>query len=157
VTPGPRLRRALAIALALALASPAAAAACPRTSLGDVENEVICLECGVSLDVAENSLQARQQREFISKQVAGCRSKDEIKDALVAQYGDGVLAAPKPEGIGLAAYLVPILAFLAAVAGVTFAALRWRRRRAAPAAAAASAPEPRDSARLDADIGRYDL
>ena len=151
------MRRVLALALAVVLAAPTAAGACPRTSLGDVENEVICLECGVSLDVAENSLQARQQREFISRQVAACRSKDEIKDALVAQYGEGVLAAPKAEGIGLAAYLVPILAFLAAAAGVTLAALRWRRRRARPAPAPSPAPEPRDSARLDADIGRYDL
>jgi cytochrome c-type biogenesis protein CcmH len=154
-------RAALAIGICLVLAAPAAA--CPRTTLGDVESEVMCLECGVSLDVAEGSLQANQERAFITRQIAACRTKDQIKAALAAQYGDRVLAAPKAEGIGLAAYLVPILAFLAGATAVAFAALRWRGRRArlanaaaASAGADAPAPDPSESARLEADLGRYD-
>jgi cytochrome c-type biogenesis protein CcmH len=151
---------AIAIGVCLVLAAPAAA--CPRTTLGDVESEVMCLECGVPLDVAEGSLQANQERAFITRQIVACRTKDQIKSALAAQYGDRVLAAPKAEGIGLAAYVVPILAFLAGAAAVTLAAVRWRRRRArlatAPAATGAESnpPDPRESARLDADLGRYD-
>jgi cytochrome c-type biogenesis protein CcmH len=151
----------------LALGGPAAAAAsCPRTSIGEVEHEVMCLECGVPLDVAENSLQANQERAFINRQIAACRTKDQIKAALAAQYGDRVLAAPKARGIGLAAYVVPIVAFLAAAAAVAFAAVRWRGRRArlaaaggngdGPATPPAPALDPRESARLEADLGRYD-
>lgn len=154
-----RLVATLALAATLAAPATSAAAACPRTSLGAVESEVMCLECGVPLDVAEGSLQANQERAFISRQVAACRTKDQIKAALVAQYGDRVLAAPKAEGIGLAAYVIPIVAFLAAAAAIAFAALRWRARRS-PVAAGQSTTEaldPGDAARLEADLGRYDL
>jgi cytochrome c-type biogenesis protein CcmH len=150
----------LAVIAALAVAAPAlAAAACPRTTLGDVEHEVMCLECGVPLDVAENSLQARQERTFISRQIAACRTKDQVKDALAAQYGDRVLATPKPSGIGLAAYLVPIAALLVGLAAIGYGVTRWRRRTAAAEPTAPSPPpaDPRDAARLEADLTRYDL
>jgi cytochrome c-type biogenesis protein CcmH/NrfF len=154
-------RLAVALALCLTVAAPTAAVACPRTSLGDVDDEVMCLECGVPLDVATDSLQAKQERTFIERQIAACRTKDQIKTALAAQYGDRVLAAPKAKGFGLTAYLVPAAAFLAAAALVTVAALRWRRRRPRAAAVAAAdgtpPPDPTDAARLEADLRRYEL
>ncbi|MEA2374691.1 MAG: cytochrome c-type biosis protein CcmH [Thermoleophilaceae bacterium] len=151
------MRRIAVLALAAVLLTIAApAAACPRTSLGDVEPEVMCIECGVPLDVASDASTAKIERAFITRMVAQCKSKDQIKAALVAQYGDGVLATPKSKGFGLAAWVVPLVAFLAAASLITAAALRWRRRRArladpAPPSVAA------DSARLDADLHRYDL
>ena len=156
------MRRGLATLLsaATALAAPAvAAAACPRTTVGEVEHEVMCLECGVPLDVAENSLQARQERAFITRQVAACRTKDQVKDALAAQYGDRVLATPKAKGFGLTAYLVPAAAVLLGAAAIAFAVRRWRRREraGAPPAGPTAATDPREAARLEADLGRYDL
>ena len=146
--------RLIALGLALLMLAPAAAAACPKTTLGDVEDEVMCLECGVPLNVAEGSLQANQERAFITRQIAACKSKDEIKAALAAQYGDRVLAAPKAKGFGLAVYVVPVVAFLLAAAAVALGARRWRRRRTRTSAP--PPPDPRDSARLEADLGRYD-
>jgi cytochrome c-type biogenesis protein CcmH len=156
------VRRATIIALALLLCSAAptaalASASCPRTSLGDIEDEVMCLECGVPLDVATDSLQARQERAFITRQIAACRTKDQIKAALAAQYGDRVLATPKAKGIGLAAYLVPAAGLLLGAAVITLAAIRWRGRRPRTAAATPATADPRDSARLEADLGRYDV
>jgi cytochrome c-type biogenesis protein CcmH len=153
-------RRALAAALIAATALAAPAAACPRTTVGEVEHEVMCLECGVPLDVAENSLQAKQERAFIARQVAACRTKDQIEDALAAQYGDRVLAAPKAKGFGLTAYLVPIAAVVLGATAIALAVRRWRRRTTAAAPAEATptaAPDPREAARLEADLGRYDL
>jgi cytochrome c-type biogenesis protein CcmH len=146
-----------ALAACILLAAPAIAAACPRTTLGAVEDEVMCLECGVPLDVAEGSLQAKQERQFITRQIAACRTKDQIKDALAAQYGDRVLATPKAHGFGLAAYVVPTLAVLAAALAIGLAALRWRRSRARePGPATAAPPDPGESARLDADLARHE-
>jgi cytochrome c-type biogenesis protein CcmH len=155
-------RPAAALAVCVLLGVPAAAAAdCPRTTLGEVEHEAMCLECGVPLDVAENSLQARQERAFISRQIAACRSKDQIKSALAAQYGDRVLSTPKAKGFGLAAYLVPIGAVLIGAVLIGFAVARWRARRASAgtpgSAAAAPALDAGDSARLEADLGRYEV
>jgi cytochrome c-type biogenesis protein CcmH len=147
------VKTALAIALLLAALAPAAAqAAQPRTTLPDVEDEVMCLQCGVPLNLAEDAPSAQRERAFIKGLVAQCRSKQQIKDALVAQFGSRVLAEPKSSS----AWLVPAIAFAAGALLVGFGAFQWRRRRRTPAPAA-SAAGPAESARLDADLERYDL
>jgi len=139
------------------LGLPAAAAAdCPKTTLGDVEDEVMCQVCGTPLSLATEAPQAQRERELIERLIARCRSKEEIKRTLAAEYGDEVLALPDDDGFGLAAYLVPALGLLVGGGAVAWAALRWRRGRAAGRAGAA-AETGAASARLDADIERYDL
>ena len=149
-----RLRLALpAAAAALALLPAAALAHCPQTTLADVEDEVMCPVCGVPLELATEAPQAQRERAFIQGQIDRCRSKGQIKQALVAQFGQRVLAKPEDKGFDVVAYLVPALALVLALAAITFAALRWRRRqRAAPAAGAPAAGE-----RLESDMERYDL
>ena len=149
-------RSLLALAVLLALAAPAAASAatCPKTSLPDLEDEVMCLECRQPLEQSPDAPQAQRERALISSLIAQCKSKSEIKAVLVRQFGDRVLALPPGKGFSLSAYVVPGLAVLAALAGIAAAALRWRRRRPPPPAAAASGGE---SARLDADLERYEL
>ena len=44
--------------------------------------------------------QAQRERFFIERQIADCRSKEEIKNALVAQFGESVLALPGDNGEG---------------------------------------------------------
>ncbi|HEV2062807.1 MAG TPA: cytochrome c-type biogenesis protein CcmH, partial [Solirubrobacteraceae bacterium] len=73
---------------------PVALAAEPRTSLPDVEDEVMCVTCNVPLNIAE-SPQASRQRAFIRRLVDRGLSKDEIKTRLVAEYGEDVLALPE--------------------------------------------------------------
>lgn len=146
------------VALALlALAAPALAAT-PQTSLADVEDEVMCPICGTLLQLAE-SPQAKRQRVFVKRQVAAGRSKAEIKEALVAQYGREVLALPSGSGFSLSAYLVPGIAFAAAVVALAVGVARWRRAARPPRGgpAAAAGPHGEDAERLEADLRRYDL
>jgi len=155
------MRRALAtIALALLLAPAAAVAAdCPKTSLADVEDEVMCPVCGVPLGLATEAPQAQRERAFIQREAESCKSKQQIKDELVAQFGDRVLALPPDKGFNLAVYLVPAAIVLAGAAAVTTVALR--RRRTPAAASNGSGPSQTiaddDAARLEADLQRYDL
>lgn len=148
-----------ALMLALAPASALAAAGCPRASLPDLEDEVMCLQCGVPLNVAEDAPSAKRERAFIQTQIDACHSKQQIKDQLVAQFGDRILAQPQERS----AWLVPAIGFAAGVLAVLYAAYRWRRGRArrAPRAGAPAMASPgldaSDSARLDADLNRYDL
>jgi cytochrome c-type biogenesis protein CcmH len=152
------MTRALAAATAalVLVAAPAAALAkCPRASLPDLEDEVMCLECKQPLQESVDAPQAQRERALIQSLVAQCKTKSQIKAALVRQFGDRVLAQPPAKGFDLTAYLVPALALVAALAAIGTAAFRWRRRRPPPPAAAASGAG--DSARLDADLERYEL
>jgi cytochrome c-type biogenesis protein CcmH len=149
----------LAVGL-LALAPGGAVAATPQTSLGEVSSEVMCPVCGTLLELAE-SPQALRQKAFISRLVAEGRSKEQIKDALVAEYGTEVLALPQGSGFDLSAYLVPLVAFVLALIALVFGVLRWRRAAVASGrdgpAAGAAGPSDEDAERLDADLARYDL
>jgi cytochrome c-type biogenesis protein CcmH/NrfF len=153
-----------ALALAIPLTVPAIAAGAPRpapqTTVNAIEAEVMCPICGTLLELAE-SPQAKREKVFVAKLVAEGKSKAEVKDALVTQYGPSVLALPKASGFDLSAYLVPILAIAIAAVALAFSVLRWRRsgRQSQPSAsdAAATAPQGEDAERLEADLSRYDL
>lgn len=149
--------------LATVLPLPAAAlAAAPRTDLVDIEDEVMCVTCKVPLNIAEGT-QPDSQREFIRGLIAQGRTKEQIKQALVAEYGPDVLALPEDEGFGLTAYAVPLLLGALVVAGLALLVPRWRRRPAAGIATAASGEgadggaelSDEDARRLDEDLARY--
>ena len=149
------------VAALAALAGPVAAGAanCTKTSVSDLEDEVMCPVCGTSLGLAREAPQAKRESAFIARLVDRCHSKEEIKAALVAEFGDGVLALPSHDGFNLSAYLAPLLGMLLAGAGIGLALVRWRRAAAKapePGAAIASAGglDAHDAARLDAELRR---
>ena len=151
-------RAALAIGLvALALAASPAIAAEPRASLTDIEDEVMCPICGTPLNLAA-APQAERERAFIRRQIAAGRSKEEIKDALVREYGPEVLATPEGGGFDLAAWLVPAGGLLLAAVALAIGVRHWRRRSGTGTdSAAPDEPDAADSERLRSDLARYDL
>ncbi|HEX5762995.1 MAG TPA: cytochrome c-type biogenesis protein CcmH [Solirubrobacterales bacterium] len=142
------------IALVLLAAAPASAA--PQTSLADLEDEVMCPICGTLLELS-NSPQAERQRVFISRLVAQGASEEEVKDALLAEYGREVLATPEGSGFELSAYLVPAVAFALAAVALAFGVRRWRRSGDGDPDQPPAVPRAGDAERLDADLARYDL
>jgi cytochrome c-type biogenesis protein CcmH/NrfF len=161
---GARLRRlpltltVLAALAALLLPTAASAASALRTELNEIEAEVMCPVCGTLLELAE-SPQATREKAFIEKLVKQGQSKDEIKEALVAQYGDAVLAEPKGSGFSLSAYVVPIIAFAVAVILLALAVWKWRRAAGSreDRHPEVEGPSDEDRQRLDDDLARYDL
>jgi cytochrome c-type biogenesis protein CcmH/NrfF len=149
------VRLALAVLAALVVLAPAATAA-ERASLTEIEKQVMCPVCGTLLQLAE-SPQAQREKVFIRRLIAEGKTEAQIKDALVAEYGDEVLALPKGSGFSLSAYLVPIIAFVVAAVALAIGVLRWRRSGGGGATAPPHAPEGEDAERLDADLARYDL
>jgi cytochrome c-type biogenesis protein CcmH/NrfF len=149
----------VAALLALALLAPAAGAPTPRTTLPDVEDEVMCLECGTALNISTSPV-ADEERAFIKQLIARGLTKDQVKAALVREYGPRILAEPQENGFSLTAWLVPIAAALGALALVVGLARHWRRRASDPGAEAADdggpALDPADARRLDADLAAFD-
>jgi cytochrome c-type biogenesis protein CcmH len=143
---------------ALALPTAAGAVSALRTELNEIESEVMCPVCGTLLELAE-SPQATREKAFVEKLVKEGQSKDEIKDALVAQYGDAVLALPKGSGFSLSAYVVPIVAFIVAIVLLGFAVWKWRKAAGSrdDRDPDVEGPSDEDRERLDADLARYDL
>ncbi len=149
------------VAALLLLASTAAAAPVPRTSLSDVEDEVMCPSCHEPLALAQ-SPQANAERNFIRTLIAQGQTKAEIKQALVGQYGPEVLAKPPADGFNLTVYVLPPALLLAGIAILVVTLPRWRRRTAARVAAAgatsaAAGPglSAEDARRLDEDLARF--
>jgi cytochrome c-type biogenesis protein CcmH len=141
--------------IAAVLAAPATGLAAPaRTTLPDVEDEVMCPVCGTPLNLAQ-APQADRERAFIRSLIARGATKEEIKRRLEEQYGPQVLAAPRPRGFDLAAYLVPVLLGAAALAVAAALLWRWRSRRSVEPAVPA-ALSPGDARRLDTDLARHE-
>jgi cytochrome c-type biogenesis protein CcmH len=145
------------ILLALVLVLGLTAAAAPQTTLPDVEDEVMCVECGTALNVSQSPV-ADQERAFIRDRIAEGKTKDEIKDALVAEYGPDVLAEPEGGGFNLTAWLVPVALAALAIGGVALLGRRWRSSAAAPSAPAAAGPDldPADARRLQDELTAFD-
>jgi len=146
------------IALLWAAVLLPAGAGAQQATLADLEDEVMCPICGTLLELS-GAPQAERQRALIKRLIAAGETKAEIKDALVVQYGDEVLALPEGSGFNLSAYLVPAIGFVIAAVALAIGVARWRRaggRRSGPPPAG-GAPKGEEAERLDADLARYDL
>jgi cytochrome c-type biogenesis protein CcmH len=146
----------LALLVVPAFATPTAAAS--SASLPDIEDEVMCPTCGVALSEAF-SPQAERERAFIRAEIAKDRSKEQIKQALVSEFGPRVLATPQTDdsSFNWTAYLVPIAAFLAAAVALVVGLGRWRTRPPGGTGSPPSELSPDDAARLDRDLSKYDV
>lgn len=157
------MRRVALLAVLALVALPAAATAqeCPKTTLGDIEDEVMCPVCGTPLGLASEAPQAQRERAYIERLIDRCKSKDEVKRALVAEFGDSVLALPGDQGdddLGdVLVYVVPALGILLAAGGIGFAVVRWRRRGGGPGGRRGASLAGAEGSRLDDDMERYDL
>jgi cytochrome c-type biogenesis protein CcmH len=139
---------------ALAFAAPALA---QEASLPDIEDEVMCAQCGTALNLSQSKV-ADDQREFIRDQIALGKTKEQIKAGLVDRYGPGVLALPEEEGFNLAVYLLPAVLAVLGLAGIGLTASRWRRARRPDAGPPSAGPglDPADERRLDAELAAFD-
>ena len=148
------MKGAIAIGLLLLSLPAAAPAADPRASLPDIEDEVMCPICGTPLEHSD-APQAERQRALIRRLIDRGADKDEIKDALVAEYGRDVLATPSDDGFELWARIVPPAALLLGVAGIA-GALRRRGQSRPRSDRDHPALEREDGERLERELASFD-
>jgi cytochrome c-type biogenesis protein CcmH/NrfF len=151
------LRLAAVLAAALVFAAPAAACAHPRTSLDYLEGQVMCPTCHTTLDMSDSPA-AQQIEGFISKRIAMCWTAQHIETALVANYGQAILAAPSHQGFDLLAWWLPIAGVLAGALVLGFGVWRWSRRKEPeePDGPVGSGLDEETERRLDDLLARYD-
>jgi cytochrome c-type biogenesis protein CcmH len=142
---------ALVWAVALLLAGAGTAAASEeRPTLAELEKELVCPTCSTTLDMSD-APGAQRMKAYIRERIDEGATKTEIKDELVAQFGEGVLAAPPRRGFDLLAWLLPVLGLALGGAAVGLAAWHWSRRRGG------DEPEHSDEAAAAAVNGRLEL
>jgi cytochrome c-type biogenesis protein CcmH len=151
------VRRLLALAglLLLLVAVPAAVAATPQFSQDEIETEVMCPVCGTRLDLS-HSPAANQIRDFIDQKRTAGWTKQQVKDALVAQFGQRILATTPTSGSGLFAWLVPLAVGVGGIALAAGLVLAWRRRPRNEAAPAATTLDDESRRRVDDALRDFD-
>ncbi len=146
-----RRRACAATLLASLLLIGAAAMAEPEGWAYDLSGEMMSPFCpGRTLSECP-SPQATSLRMWLIVQEAAGRRRADVEAELYERYGDAILAAPRAEGFGIAAYLVPVVACLA---GGALLALFLRRQTHVPAPVAAAGPVDAELERLvDEELG----
>ena len=131
---------AAALALALGLAVAPAVRSESENWAYDAQRELMSPFCpGRTLADCPSS-EAKSLGMWMMAQAASGRTREDVEAELYARYGDQIRPAPKAEGFGLAAYLVPLAAF---VAGGLLLGIFLRRATRAPVVPA-PAPAPVD-------------
>jgi cytochrome c-type biogenesis protein CcmH len=124
-----------------------------RPTLADLEGEVMCPECHTTLDQSSSPV-ARQIKALISARIVAGDSKSQIKDRLVAEYGQGILAAPPKKGFNLLAWVLPFVALFGGALVLGLLAWRWSRREPGPRPGARLSPAL--ERRVDEELARFD-
>jgi cytochrome c-type biogenesis protein CcmH len=91
-----------------------------------ITKELRCLVCQNETIADSNASLAVDLRREVHKMIADGKSDDEIRDFMLARYGDFVLYKPRMSGKNVLLWVAPALFLLVGV----FAALRFIKRRA---------------------------
>lgn len=152
-------------------------AVAPKTTLEEVEKELMCSTCRVPL-AQSDAPQAQQERQTIERLIAEGKTKDQIIDEMVLIYSETVLINPPEANVRTLRWLVPAIAALIGFSLVAFLVVRWRRSTRVSATEGSVGPtsgwvdapgaeagdrddapsddlSDADRARLDADLDRY--
>jgi len=129
--------RAALVALGVALAGNALAIDTERdfqdpalqARYEGITKELRCLVCQNETIADSNASLAVDLRREVHKMIAEGKTDEEIKEFMLARYGDFVLYKPRMTGKNLVLWAAPVLLLLVGV----FAAVRFIRKRAAEA------------------------
>lgn len=147
------MRRRVAGLIAMLLAVLAFAVPAMSLTVVEVAREVRCPTCNTPLDVS-NSPAADRMKIFIGNRIAEGEDKEQIIDALVDEFGRGVLATPPKSGFDLIAWIVPIILVVGGLAVIPVVTRKWARRGDAQDSPQEISAD--DAARLEEELRRHD-
>lgn len=95
-------------------------------------------------------------RAKIEEQILAGSSQQQIIDGFVEEYGKVVMSAPPPEGINLAAWVMPGFAILVGLFVVSYFIADMLSKKKAKPAAASVAPDPAMIERIENELRSMD-
>lgn len=121
----------MALVLVAALALGSRGDGSPRTPeerVDAIAREVRCPTCQ-GLSAAESDAKAAQAvRDEIRRRVSEGQDDGAIRAYLVSRYGRDILLKPEGSGVASLVWTIPVVAGIAAIAGLVATFRRWRRR-----------------------------
>ncbi len=109
----------------------------------EIQQELWCPICqGVRLDVCEQKV-CQQMRDMIDEMLLEGKTKQEIIDEFVVQYGVVILGEPPKQGINWMAWLMPVALVLAGLGVAVWMSRKWTQQRRT--AEVPTSPEASDS------------
>jgi cytochrome c-type biogenesis protein CcmH len=108
----------------------------PRTAEDRVRSIASTMKCPICAgqSVADSDVAAaRSIRTEIARRVQEGESDDAIRDAISATYGDDLQLTPKASGFAGLVWILPVVALVLALAGLSATFARWRRTAVATA------------------------
>jgi cytochrome c-type biogenesis protein CcmH len=142
------------VAVVIVLVIGAAAAGATPPNAADLEAELVCPVCETTLDQS-NAPAAERMKTFIRARIAAGDSAQQIKDALVAEFGPSVLARPPEGGFGLLAWLLPLAAVLVGAVVLGLLVRSWTRQRVSTGEGEAPL-DPELERLVDDELARFD-
>ena len=154
------MRRTLVLAAALLALAAGCGGDDETPTLAELEKRYICPTCQTTLELSSSPI-ADRMRAVIRARIAAGDTESEIDEALVDNFGEGVLAAPPKEGFNLLAWVLPLLGAAIAVGVLAVALVRWSRSRpepdlSRPVSANGPALDPELESKINDELGRFD-
>lgn len=142
----------IAIAFVAVMFGPPLVASAAEQWHYDLEQELMSPYCPGRTLTDCTSPQATELRRWIAGEEAKGRSREDVEKQLFLEFGEVILQAPKAQGFGLTAYVIPAVGVtLGAALVVIF--LRRQQRTGAPAPLA-MAPDPDLDRLIDEELRR---
>lgn len=154
-------RTVLVVVVALALGMLGASGpglAADRPSAAELEGQLVCVTCKTTLDESDSPI-ARRMKAYIRRRIAQGATGQQIKDELVAQFGQEVLATPPTHGFDLLAWVLPIGGIGIGAVGLGALAWAWSRKHEGGDDAEPTAGDPLDpelERRVDEELARFE-
>jgi cytochrome c-type biogenesis protein CcmH len=107
----------------------------PSARANRLAHSFACPECDGESVADSNSVSSRAIRAKVAELIEQGQTDAQIRAFVVSRYGDRVLRTPANSGIGLVAWLVPLIVLFVGLGAIVLALRRWSRtpRRAATA------------------------
>ena len=98
----------------------------PAQKAASIASEVRCPTCEGQSAEASDAPAAKAVRTFVLQRVEAGQSRGQIERALKDVYGSDILLRPPASGVAGLVWVLPVVAFVIAVAGLAVAFHRWR-------------------------------